>query len=62
MKVCEEWDHQEFNDVLHLAESNASSDWDMSFVDGVRERYEKYGTETFLSDGQITQLRRIARI
>lgn len=60
MKIKEEWTYEEFIDLLGEAETNASSGWEMDFVEDMRERFAKWGTDMLLSDKQVEQLKRIA--
>ena len=53
-------DVEDFEDLLASAEENASSDWEMGFVEDLSERYEQYGDDMFLSEKQAEILRRIA--
>lgn len=53
-------DVEDFEDLLASAEANASSDWEMGFVEDLSERYERYGDDMFLSEKQAEILRRIA--
>lgn len=53
-------DASEFDELLADAENNATSDWDMNFVDDLRNRYDKYGERMYLSERQLEILRRIA--
>jgi len=53
-------DASEFDELLADAENNATSDWDMNFVDDLRNRYDKYGKRMYLSERQLEILERIA--
>lgn len=53
-------DIDEFETLLDDAEGNANSDWEMSFTADMRERYEDYGGEMFVSEKQLEYLERIA--
>lgn len=53
-------DASEFDELLADAENNATSDWDMNFVDDLRNRYDKYGERMYLSERQLEILERIA--
>jgi hypothetical protein len=60
MKICDVFAFGEFEDLLSEAESNAVSGWDMSFVEDMDEKFKQYGSDMFVSDSQLKQLRRIA--
>ena len=61
MKVCDIYPEiLEFESLLEEADSNASNSWEMTFIDEIRERFEKCGGETFLSEKQKDKLERIA--
>lgn len=61
MKICDKYpDDDDFEELLASAEENASSEWETEFVSSIQERYEKYGTNMFLSDKQDEILNRIA--
>jgi hypothetical protein len=51
---------ESLREMLDDAELNASTDWEMEFVDGIKLRYQRYGETTILSDKQLETLRRIA--
>ncbi len=51
-----------FDKLLETAEDRAMGDWEMNFVSETRERYDKYGDNTYLSDKQIAILKRIAEV
>lgn len=53
-------DASEFDELLADAGNNATSDWDMNFVDDLRNRYDKYGERMYLSERQLEILERIA--
>ena len=53
-------DASEFDELLADAENNATSDWDMNFVDDLRNRYDKYGERMYLSERKLEILERIA--
>jgi hypothetical protein len=50
----------DFDDILDQAEANANSDWEMNFTADMREKYEDYGGEMFVSEKQLEHLERIA--
>ena len=55
-------DVSEFEELLEAAEAESSTAWEMEFLDGVRNRYEKYHDGTYISEKQIEILERIAKI
>ena len=60
-KVIDEFDSAtEFEDLLLNADQQASTDWEMSFVEDMRDRFEQYGMNTYISDKQLETLNRIA--
>lgn len=59
MTLTEEWTFDEFIDVLDEIENNAKSGWDMGFVDDLREKFEKYGADMFISERQVEQIHRL---
>ena len=50
----------DFLEALETAEESAITAWDMEFVDGLRKKAETYGLDTFMSDAQYTQFKRLA--
>ena len=61
MKVCDIYPEiYEFESLLKEADSNASNSWEMTFIDEIRERFEKCGGETFLSEKKKDKIERIA--
>lgn len=50
----------EFKSALEQAETNASKEREMEFVDSIRNKYDEYGERMFLSDGQYSWLMRLA--
>lgn len=56
-KAYEHFDNIE--DVLHVAEGRTKNEWEMDFVDGLKEKFDQYGDDMFLSDKQATILKRI---
>ena len=50
----------EFEDLLGEAEDNASSAWEMDFVDSIREKFTEFAGKMYLSEKQEAILRRIA--
>ena len=59
-KVKDHYADGEFEELLEEAESNAESGWDTEFTEDMRERFDEYGEDMFLSDAQREQLERIA--
>ena len=49
----------EFEDLLSSAEENAVSGYEMDFVADIRDKYEKYKENIYLSYRQEAMLRRI---
>jgi hypothetical protein len=49
-------------DALHLAQSHASTSWEMEFVEAQIARYEKYGEKMFLSSKQADIIRKIGKL
>ncbi len=52
----------DFEDILDSAESYAKNDWEEQFVSDLRDKYEEWGDEMFLSDRQADILLRIAKV
>ena len=50
----------EFEDLLSEAEESAGSEWEMDFVDGLRESFAIYKEKMYLSEKQEEILRRVA--
>lgn len=53
-------DIENFDELLSDAECVASTDWEIGFVEDLKERYEKWGAELYLSDRQADRLETIA--
>ena len=51
---------EEYTSLLGAAELNASTDWEEHFTTDLRANFQRYGTQTYLSDSQLEQLERIA--
>ena len=51
---------KEFDDMIEQAEMNASTGWEVDFVSDMRERFDQYALESFLSEPQLTILQKIA--
>ena len=60
MKVKDNYDEREFQDLLDSAEENASGNWEMTFVSDLQDKFEEFGTGMFLSEKQEDILNRIA--
>lgn len=53
------YDVEKFSKVLDSAELNATTDWEMTFVDDLTNRFATFGTSLFLSDKQHERLLKI---
>ncbi|WP_019865198.1 hypothetical protein [Methylovulum miyakonense] len=51
---------KKLEELLDDAERQASSNWEMEFVAGIKVRYKQYGDRTVLSEKQLSRLRSIA--
>ena len=51
----------DFEDLLDQAEGNANSDWEMEFTSNIREKFDQYKGEMFVSEKQLEHLEKIAR-
>lgn len=51
-----------FEELLEHAESEANSDFAMGFISGMKEKYEKFGENTYVSEKQLALLERIAKL
>lgn len=60
MKVKDQYDEREFQDLLDEAEENASGNWEKTFVSDLRDKFEEFGTGMYLSEKQDDILNRIA--
>ena len=62
MKIHEAFpnDPEEYAKLLADAASNADNEWEEDFVGGLKVKYDRWGTEAFVSDKQLEILRRIA--
>lgn len=62
MKVSEAFpdDPEEYGVLLQEAAENASSEWEENFVGGLKVKYDRWGAEAFISDKQLSILKRIA--
>jgi len=59
-RVSDHYTRVEFEDLLDEAESNARAGFEQGFVSDIRDKYDEYGPEMFLSDKQNEILERIA--
>lgn len=50
----------DFESLLREAESNARGSWEENFVDDLRDKFDEYGDNMYLSDKQEEVLHRIA--
>ncbi len=55
-----DYDYDEFKRLLDDADIGAGYDWEMDFVEDMRERFAKYGERTFITDKQLAALEKIA--
>lgn len=53
-------DIDDFEELLELAESGAETDWEFEFTEDIREKFDKYRENMYLSDAQKESLERIA--
>ena len=53
-------DADEFCDTLNDAEPKAAGSREVDFIDGLRERYDQYLADMYLSEAQADWLKRIA--
>lgn len=51
---------QAFSDMLDRATENSKGAWESEFVENIREKWDQFGMEMFLSDKQDETLHRIA--
>lgn len=59
--VCDLFDEVEaFADLLDAASDGASSEKEVDFVADIQERFDKYGSRTFISEAQLAWLRALA--
>lgn len=52
--------YQEFLSVWSSAEDKAETDWEEEFIESLRPSVEEYEEDAFLSDMQLSVLRRLA--
>lgn len=50
-----------FDKLLEDAEKNASDGWETNFVSETKERYQKYGDNTYISEKQAAIIKKIAQ-
>lgn len=53
-------DADEFCDTLNDAEPKVGGSREVDFIDGLRERYDQYQADMYLSEAQADWLKRIA--
>lgn len=53
-------DIDDFEEVLEQAETHASTEREIEFVDSIRNKYDEYGERMFLSDAQWSWLDRLS--
>ncbi len=52
----------EFREILDAAAMNANRDWDVNFIDDLQAKFDVHGLQTYLSEAQNRQLKRIAEV
>lgn len=52
---------EEFEDMLEQAEANANNEWELEFTSSIREKFNKYKGDMFVSEKQLEHLEKIAR-
>lgn len=62
MKVSDAFpdDPEEYGVLLQEAAENASNEWEENFVGGLKVKYDQWGIGAFISEKQLSILRRIA--
>lgn len=50
----------DFDRLLEDAALNASTEWEMEFVDNMTGKYDTFGGEMFLTEAQHDKLRQVA--
>jgi hypothetical protein len=50
----------DFDDLLSRAEDEATTNWEMGFTSDLRDRFDEYGDEMYLTERQREILERIA--
>jgi hypothetical protein len=58
-KISDFYTKAEFSEMLDSAEAKAQTKWDISFVNDMREKFDEYGVDTYLTEGQKKQFERI---
>lgn len=53
-------EQEDFETLLEDAEPAAETDWEIIFVDDMRNKYMKYGADVIVSDRQMEKLQAIA--
>ena len=51
-----------YEELLEEADIKASNDWEMDFVSDLKEKFEQYGDDTYVSDAQLEKLEAIAKL
>ena len=49
----------DFEDLLEAAERQANTKWEIDFVADIRERYDLWKAQTFLTNPQLAILRKL---
>lgn len=62
MRVSELNLDYEFSDLLSEAEGEAHTQWAEQFTSDMRERYDEWGDEMFITDRQLEMLEKIAKV
>ena len=60
MQVSDYYDI-DFEELLETAEEKARGGWETTFVDDLRDKFNEYGYDMFLSEKQLGALNLIAR-
>lgn len=59
-KVGDVFTDKEFADLLGSAEDGATTGWEMNFTSDLRDKWDQYGLDMFISEKQIEHLEKIA--
>lgn len=59
-RVQDNYTDTDFRILLEGARGNAKDAWEEEFLDDIHVKFEKYGTEMFLSEKQEEKLKAIA--
>jgi len=51
-----------YEELLEEADIKASNDWEMDFVSDLKEKFEQYGDDTYVSEAQLEKLEVIANL